>query len=183
MIWAIDQDNHDYQALSGLLGDEAITGALLQGNDLTTAQLSELASEFAAYTGENCYVSPKCTDGRSSDTLLEQHCAAGFTAVETAHAPYQNPTLYKASPETCLEGSYHYVCCPTKAIPKNCAWNGAPERSQFGCSGTCGHDQFQLNTDTYTDARGEKSCSTGHRKVRILSSSHNILLKILLVML
>ena len=31
MIWAIDEDDSNYDALSGLLGAEAMAGSLLQG--------------------------------------------------------------------------------------------------------------------------------------------------------
>lgn len=48
-------------------------------------------------------------------------------------------------------------------MPKNCQWNGAPIRSEIGCSGFCGSDQFQLNIDTYIDAVGDGPCYQGQR--------------------
>jgi hypothetical protein len=54
-------------------------------------------------------------------------------------------------------------CCPTKEMPKNCQWNGAPVRSELGCSGKCGGNQFTLNSDTFTDDKGNGQCYTGTR--------------------
>ena len=48
-------------------------------------------------------------------------------------------------------------------MPKNCEWNGAPERSEFGCDGKCGSNQFKLNQDTALDAKGEGQCFIGER--------------------
>jgi len=81
--------------------------------------------------------------------------------VSTAHAPLQKAgyTIDGA----CSEGWYRQICCPTAAMPQNCAWNGAPIRSEIGCSGFCGSDQFQLNIDTYTDADGDEECYQGQR--------------------
>jgi hypothetical protein len=164
MIWAVDQDTNDYQALAGLLGEEAMAGSLLQGGDLTTAELAALASQFAAYTGENCYATPKCTDGTSGQQGKDQTCGPGFSSVETAHNPWQNPNYTISG---CDEGWYHHICCPTAAMPQNCAWNGAPVRSEFGCSGKCGSDQFLLNTDTTIDQFGADLCYSGHRDVSL----------------
>ncbi|KAI9892808.1 MAG: hypothetical protein M1814_000967 [Vezdaea aestivalis] len=162
MVWAIDQDTLDYQALTGLLGDEALRGSLLQGGDLDDYEKSKLSSQFGAYTGQNCYVTPKCTDGTSSARGSDQICKGGFTSIETAHNPLQNSAIDNYDSH-CPTGSYHHICCPTQALPRNCKWNGAPERSAFGCDGKCGADQFRLNTDTSIDAPGKAECGTGKR--------------------
>ena len=162
MIWAIDQDTGQYDALAGLLGGDAAAGALLEGGSLSDAQKKRLAAEFGAYTGQDCFVTPKCNDGKTDyggDT--EYYCPSGYTAVSTAHEPLQRPDYYIG--DSCPEGSFRYICCPTSAMPKNCAWNGAPVRSEIGCSGFCGADQFQLNVDTYVDAAGEEPCYQGQR--------------------
>ena len=101
-----------------------------------------------------------CTDG-SSDGPSAGFCSGGYSPVSTAHAPLQAPGY--SIQGTCSEGSYRYICCPTSAMPQNCGWNGAPVRSEIGCSGSCGSDQFQLNADTYTDANGDEECYQGER--------------------
>ena len=163
MIWAIDQDTGQYDALSGLLGTDAVAGALLQGGSLSDAQKTQLANEFGAYTGQDCFVTPECNDGHTNyGSDDEYYCPSGYTAVSTAHAPLQRPDLYISS--ACPQGSFRYICCPTVSMPKNCAWNGAPVRSEIGCSGFCGSDQFQLNIDTFVDATGEEGpCYEGNR--------------------
>jgi GH18 family chitinase len=45
MIWAIDEDDPQYDALTGLLGEEAMQGSLVQGGALTNAQKITLASQ------------------------------------------------------------------------------------------------------------------------------------------
>ncbi|KAK3897425.1 hypothetical protein C8A05DRAFT_39031, partial [Staphylotrichum tortipilum] len=145
MIWAIDQDTGQYDALAGLLVAGAAAGSQLEGGSLLDAQKERLAAEFGAYTGQDCFY----------------YCPSGYTAVSTAHEPLQRPDYYIG--HSCSEGSFRYICCPSSAMPKNCAWNGAPVRSEIGCSGFCGADQFQLNIDTYIDAAGEEPCYQGQR--------------------
>ncbi|KAK0717316.1 hypothetical protein B0T26DRAFT_675641 [Lasiosphaeria miniovina] len=130
MIWAIDQDTGQYDALSGLLGAGVVANGLLQGGSLSDAQKTNLVNQFGAYTGQDCF----------------------------------RPGFYVGG--TCPEGSFRYICCPTFSMPKNCQWNGAPIRSEVGCSGFCGADQFQLNIDTYVDATADEGpCYDGHRSL------------------
>ncbi|GKZ26889.1 hypothetical protein AbraCBS73388_003278 [Aspergillus brasiliensis] len=162
MIWALDQDDGMHTALAALLGDEAIAGSLMEGGDLSDKQKEVLTDELAAYTGQNCYVTEKCTDGSSAHKNDAQYvCGTGFSSVATAHAPQQKLGYWIG--DTCDSGSYRHICCPTDAMPKNCEWTGAPVRSEFGCTGKCGSDQFQLNIDSYVDASGEEPCYQGDR--------------------
>ena len=84
-------------------------------------------------------------------------------SVSTAHSPLQAPKHDLHG--TCDEGWFRHICCPTKAMPKNCKWNGAPERSAFGCGGSCSNTQFQLNTDDFIDEKGVGDCYSGHRSL------------------
>lgn len=163
MIWAVDQDTGQYDALAGLLGGDAVAGALLEGGSLSDAQKEQLANEFGAYTGQDCFVTPECNDGTTNyGGDNEYYCPAGYTAVSTAHARLQRPDYY-ISP-TCPTGTFRYICCPTVSMPKNCQWNGAPPPGFVsGCSGFCGSDQFQLNINTYIDPMGEEACYFGNR--------------------
>lgn len=45
MIWAIDQDTGQYDALAGLLGEDALTTALLEGENLSDSQKETLANQ------------------------------------------------------------------------------------------------------------------------------------------
>lgn len=164
MVWAVDQDTLDYQALGGLLGDSSISNSLIVGGEPDAAEKAALTSAFAAYNGQNCFVTKVCTDGTQAQKGPDQVCPAGMTSVSTAHSPVQAPGLPLQG--ACSTGWYRYICCPTKAMPQNCQWNGAPQRSEFGCSGKCGSTQFALNTDTYTNAFGTGQCFTGTRNVR-----------------
>ncbi|KAF7536258.1 hypothetical protein G7054_g4665 [Neopestalotiopsis clavispora] len=164
MIWAIDQDTGQYDALAALLGEDALATALLEGGNLSDSQKETLADQFAAYTGQDCYVTEVCTDGTSGEKSSDQVCGAGYTSVTTAHSPVQ--AAGKDIKGACSKGWYRHICCPTKYMPSNCKWNGEPVRSEIGCSGFCGSDQFQLNTDTYVDATGsEGPCYQGERSL------------------
>ncbi|KAJ6024672.1 hypothetical protein N7540_005469 [Penicillium herquei] len=162
MIWALDQDDGMHTALTALLGEEALSGLLMEGGDLSDSQRKELTDQYSAYTGQNCYVTEECTDGSGSQKDNSQYvCSSGFSSVATAHAPQQKLGYWIG--ETCRSGTYRHICCPTNAMPTNCEWTGAPVRSEVGCNGKCGSDQFQLNIDSYVDAFGEEPCYQGDR--------------------
>lgn len=161
MIWDIDQDDGQYSALTALLGEEAMTDVLLRGGDLSDNQKIDLANQFAAYTGQDCFITEVCTDGSRGQLGPDQVCPGGTSSVSTAHAPLQQAG--RDIMGACSPGWYRHICCPTNAMPKNCEWNGAPVRSEVGCTGFCGSDQFELNIDTFTDAVGDSSCYQGQR--------------------
>jgi chitinase len=160
MVWALDQDNSTFGAYDGLLGD---TGELeLDGGSQTPEEQEELVNQMAAYTGQNCYVTPRCTDGSESQRGPNQVCSIAFQSVATAHAPLQLD--YGADVgNVCDKGWFKHICCPKEAAPKNCEWTGAPERNVLGCDGRCGDRQFKLNIDTAVDAKGQQMCYTGTR--------------------
>jgi chitinase len=157
MIWAIDQDDGEFNALSGLIGQDLSTLQMKGNGDGRSKKV--LADTFAAYTGQNCFVTDRCTNGEQK--FSDQICPSGYLSVETAHNPYQAGG--KSLHGDCDEGWFRHICCPKDAMPKNCEWNGAPERSEFGCAGKCGSTQFKLNQDTALDAKGEGQCFTGAR--------------------
>jgi chitinase len=72
MIWAVDQDTPDFQALAGLIGKEMLAGSLLEGGNLDSRSASALSDAFGAYTGQNCFVTPTCTDGASGQQSSDQ---------------------------------------------------------------------------------------------------------------
>jgi len=159
MIWAVDQDNGTFSAMEGLMGD--FSNLQLEGGRLSPEDAAKLAKAFSAYTGQDCFVTPRCTDGSDGQQGTDQVCGDGFLSVDTAHTPLQAPghSLHGQ----CSTGWYRHICCPKDAMPKNCAWNGAPEREVIGCGGRCGSTQFKLNEDSYIDASGQSSCYYGSR--------------------
>ena len=161
MIWAIDQDTQSHSALEGLLGD--FSSSQLEGGGLDDKTAAALSAAFGAYTGQNCFVTPTCTDGSDGQKQKDQVCPSGTTSVSTAHSPLQ-ASGYELN-GVCSTGWYRHICCPTDSMPKNCKWNGAIQRSEFGCSGKCGDNQFLLNTDNYLDAEGKGNCYSGTRNL------------------
>jgi chitinase len=159
MVWAIDQDNGEFDALTGLIGEDLFSLQMKSNEDSRSSDV--LADAFAAYTGQNCFVTDRCTDGSSHEKNPDQVCPSGYLSVSTAHNPLQ--ATNKERHGDCDEGWYRQICCPKDAMPKSCEWNGAPERSEFGCDGKCGSNQFKLNQDTALDAKGEGQCFTGAR--------------------
>ncbi len=160
MVWALNQDNGNFDAYNGLLGD--VSNLELDGGGQTAEEQEELARQMAAYTGQNCYVTSRCTDGSSGQQGPNQVCSVAFQSVATAHAPLQLQFGSDVG-NKCDKGWFKHICCPRKAAPKNCEWIGAPERNALGCDGRCGRTQFKLNTDTAVDAKGNAMCYTGTR--------------------
>lgn len=138
----------------------------LQNTGLDPGEAEQLSFDLSAWTGELCYTTPTCTDGTRSERGPDQVCQSGYTAVEMAHSPVQKNADFSMHGE-CAGDWWRYICCPTKAMPQNCEWVGAPERSVFGCDRGCGDSQFELNYDTYIDAKGHGDCYSGARSVNI----------------
>ncbi|KAF7176523.1 hypothetical protein CNMCM7691_002841 [Aspergillus felis] len=163
MVWSIDLDTQDHQAMTGLFGEKAMEGALVD-TGLDPEEAGQLAFDLSAWTGELCYTTPTCTDGTRGERGPDQVCQSGYTPVDMAHSPIQKNGDFSMHGE-CSENWWRYICCPTKAMPQNCEWVGAPERSAFGCDRGCGASQFELNYDTYTDAKGHGNCYSGARSL------------------
>lgn len=161
-VWSLDLDTSDWQGLTAIVGEAAMVHGFVD-DQLSPDDRKHLVDDLAAYTGQNCYVTQSCNDGTSTNPLAS--CGPGYMSVETGHYPQQIDQRLPLA--ECKEGEYHHVCCPTGAMPQNCKWQGAPERSAFGCDGasSCGADQFELTRDTFVDAEGEGSCYTGFRGV------------------
>lgn len=127
MIWSLDLDTTDYEAMRALLGDNAMDNALTD-TSLDPAEKGQLVDDLAAYTGQNCYVTPECTDGTPATKKPGQVCMGGYAPVEVGHFPLQMQVTTQVIP--CKMGQWHQICCPTKATPKNCEWVGALKRSE-----------------------------------------------------
>jgi hypothetical protein len=175
MIWAIDQDTEDFKALSTLLGDEFVTGALLEGGSLSEHEKKALAEELGGLTGDGCYVTMSCA-GENSEQNKFNTCRNGDIAIEKLHSPGGNPAnAYGSSNllhevESCAKGQYKTVCCSAKSPAVNCKWQGAPERSSIYCSGgleqeTCGKGRYELTTDRFISHLGGSSCASGLRSL------------------
>jgi hypothetical protein len=166
MIWTIDQDTEQHDALSALLGDEASEGALLKGGELDDSEKAQLSIEFAAYTGQNCFVTSRCTNGSPEQSGSREMCPGGYASIATAHAPLQAPHPLAAPLEgDCLEGSYRHICCPVGHMPQSCNWEGTPASNDIHCSGHCGPTQFELAIDRFNSPSGNAACYQSHRSL------------------
>ena len=173
MIWAIDHDTPDFQALSGLLGDEFVQGALIEGGTMGDAEREALAEKLGGLTGDSCYVTMGCSGPGSNNKFAT--CKAGHFAQNKVHSPGGNPTnVYKTAllheVESCPKGQWKTVCCPAKSPAINCKWVGAPERSSIYCDGgreeeTCGAGRYELVTDRYMASTGGAVCASGARSL------------------
>ncbi|KAI6779878.1 uncharacterized protein J7T54_001966 [Emericellopsis cladophorae] len=83
MIWSIDQDTAQYDALHGLLG-ELSTGGLDGSTDDET-----LSDFYGQFTGQDCMVTVRCSSGSMSETHEDYDCPSGYRGVTLAHNPVQ----------------------------------------------------------------------------------------------
>ncbi|KAK3395032.1 hypothetical protein B0H63DRAFT_533483 [Podospora didyma] len=151
MIWAIDQDTSQWDAMSGLFGDYSMTE--LEGLGKNSAE--KLHDLFGQFNGQDCFVTERCTDGSDKQKGDQQVCPDGYGSVETAHSPYQRHGRDLFG--TCEKGWFRHICCPKKAMPHNCDWSTS-------CNvGKCDKGKFKLNTDPFRDAEGNDVCSRGTR--------------------
>jgi hypothetical protein len=158
-IWTLDYDTSDFQALTSLIGEEAMVHAIVE-DALYPEERAQLVNDLAPYTGQNCYVTQGCTDGSNTDSF--SNCGPGYSSIATGHAPLQiNQQMAVAS---CPDGQWHQVCCPTNHMPKSCKWQGAPIRSEVGCTTGCDSSQYELTRDGFVAATGG-SCYQGERSV------------------
>ncbi|KAL1591786.1 hypothetical protein SLS60_011785 [Paraconiothyrium brasiliense] len=104
MIWAIDQDTEDFQALSALLGDEFVSDALTDGGVLGEDEKEGLAEELGGLTGDSCYVTMGCSGPDSGDSKFGS-CDKGDVAIERLHAPGGHPSNVYKSPLLAQEAS------------------------------------------------------------------------------
>lgn len=163
MIWAVDQDTYDWQALGALLG-ESVSGAdVLVGGGSD----KELATAYSAYTGEDCYVTGCFDNGKGQ-------CKSGYSVLEYVHdgayGVIQDPDgdLCESGDEP--NGQYRMICCPTEAMPEGCSWSGDDTTYGGGlCSGGtsafCGSDKFELIQDGWTKRTGGTKCVAGARSL------------------
>ncbi|KAJ3495219.1 hypothetical protein NLG97_g3552 [Lecanicillium saksenae] len=163
MIWAVDLDTSDYQAMTALMGDELMAGAL--DGRLDPKDKAHLAQDLAAWTGQDCYVESQCASQKEIWAEGKARCEAGFMPIAHGHSPVQiNARHLRDTFESCKEGEFKQICCPIKSTPHHCKWNGAPS-SGNECTKGCGSTEFELTSDPFTDREGTNRCSKGSRSL------------------
>ncbi|EHL01782.1 putative endochitinase [Glarea lozoyensis 74030] len=50
-------------------------------------------------------------------------------------------------------------------LPRNCDWEGIPQKDIMGCKRGCGPSQFELTNDAYIDKFGLKECGVGSKSI------------------
>ena len=168
MVWALDQDTYDWQALTALLGKDVSDAALLEGGSENPLSANETAHAFNQYTGTDCYVTG-CVDYNTGS------CKAGYSVLDYVHrASYGTITdpddhLCKTGDTTEYEDSdseYRLICCPTDAMP-TCQWTGGSSDGMCtgGKSDTCGSDEFEIVKDSFSDRTGATECMINSRSL------------------
>ncbi|RMJ27114.1 Glycosyl hydrolases family 18 [Aspergillus sp. HF37] len=164
MIWALDQDTYDWQALSGLIGEDVDGNGLLSGGTLSDSEQEDRSDELSAYTGADCYVS-ECVDWSSGQ------CKPGYSVLDYVHSAslgvIENPDdeLCHSGEEGDEDAQYRLICCPTDSMPKGCFWKGADEFGLCTGGGNCGADKFELVADSYNDRTGDIRCLINKRSL------------------
>ncbi|KAK9413532.1 hypothetical protein SUNI508_11854 [Seiridium unicorne] len=167
MIWALDQDTYDWQALSALLDVEVDGSNLLEGGSESEVSQKQLATDYSAYTGASCYVSGCFDSGKGQ-------CKTGYSVLDYVHAGAYG-VIEKPDDDLCDvgdegEGQYRLICCPTEAMPEGCSWSGDDTLYGDGlCAGGtsdfCGTGKFELIQDGWTKRTGGTKCVAGARSL------------------
>ncbi|KAI0132937.1 glycoside hydrolase family 18 protein [Xylariales sp. AK1849] len=120
MIWSVDQDTADFDALTGLLGKELPTFF-----ELTEASTA-VAGNWASQNGQDC---------KMTDCLEDSE--VGSWGSSWALAP--NGGAFK---DTCGSSKNKYIICPTSAMPSTCQWRGG--ETGAACHGQCHSGEVTL---------------------------------------
>ncbi|KAI1798649.1 chitotriosidase-1 [Daldinia bambusicola] len=129
MIWSVDQDDNDFSALSGLIGQSLPTYA----ENLKRTSVAD-AGHWTSVNGQKCTVSD-CEGASWSPP-------AGYTI-----AP--NGKFQDRCRKDSLGQMYKYVLCPTTALPQSCTWRGSGS-----CHGQCHEGEVTLAHSPH----GSESC-------------------------
>jgi hypothetical protein len=120
MIWSVDQDDTNFDALRGLLGKDIPTFS-----ELEVASTS-VAGSWASQNGQDC---------KETDCLSDSE--VGSWGSSFAIAP--NGGAFK---DTCGSGKNKYIICPIDAMPSTCQWRGG--ETGRSCHGQCHTDEVTL---------------------------------------
>ncbi|KEY73414.1 hypothetical protein S7711_06834 [Stachybotrys chartarum IBT 7711] len=85
MIWAIDQDTGNFDAMGQLFGD--YTNLELDG--LNNNSVEDLSDLFGQFIGQDYFVTECCTKDGDDKNGPDQVCPNSFRPVSTAHNAYQ----------------------------------------------------------------------------------------------
>ncbi|KAJ5094625.1 CAZyme family GH18, partial [Penicillium angulare] len=168
MIWALDQDTYDWQALTALLDKDVSDDSLLEAGSENPLSANATAHAYNQYTGTDCYITG-CVDYNTGS------CKSGYSVLDYVHrASYGTITdpddhLCKTGDTTEYEDSdseYRLICCPTNAMP-TCQWTGGSSDGMCtgGKSDTCGTDEFKIVKDSYSDRTGATECMVNSRSL------------------
>lgn len=114
MIWSIDQDDKQFSALTGLLGQS------LQGYSelLRRAEVTD-AGKWTSINGQKCIM---------TDCGLPANCPAGYGLAPNGGG----------FDDTCGGSKYKVICCPLDAMPSSCLWRGGEKSTgRPSCHGQC----------------------------------------------
>ncbi|KAF8449898.1 hypothetical protein BDZ91DRAFT_702718 [Kalaharituber pfeilii] len=155
MIWAIDLDTYDHQALEGLLGR----------NRNIASDRTYNHQDFGRFTGEDCYVT-ECVSKKAT-------CKPGYNVLEYVHDPVRKLTQ---GTKECDEGDWRLICCPSKAMPVSCEWTEHLEFLIGFCfyGYNCDEQSFSLMKDNYDNKEGSRICFPGKRDLCCLADNSNL---------
>ncbi|GKT51071.1 killer toxin subunits alpha/beta [Colletotrichum spaethianum] len=132
MIWAVDLDDNDFSALSGLTGQSLASFEL----NLKRTATAETA-HWSTVNGQQCII---------SDCLEKPDVPAGYAIAPNGKF---RDKCWWSSPVTGNVPLHKYIYCPVNAMPQSCEWRG---------SGSC-HGQCHEGEVTVTHSpHGSESC-------------------------
>ncbi|KAH6871039.1 hypothetical protein B0T10DRAFT_417778 [Thelonectria olida] len=143
MIWAIDLDDDDFTALSGLVGKEVGESLSIDKGDTVSKRTGD---SWSSDSGQDCYATSCGDDCKSSESTLEEYSS------------------------TCGGGKKKKICCPRARTPRSCQWRGGESGS--ACHGQCHEAELSIVRDKHgslTCSSGKQVyCCTSERYQEVL---------------
>ncbi|GAB1527685.1 hypothetical protein RhiTH_010873 [Rhizoctonia solani] len=138
LIWAIDQDTGNYDAINALGSTVGVQNTKLAIKANGQKNVKEIDNLQGTCRHTTCSKNPSCP--------------SGFSAIATGSKPDKLTAQ-------CPKGQKQLICCPSNNMPQSCRWAGDPPNCRT--KGYCNSDEEEVTRDKY--GSGSSMCTQGDR--------------------
>ncbi|KAG8703974.1 hypothetical protein FRC09_003842, partial [Ceratobasidium sp. 395] len=138
LIWAIDQDTGDYDAINALTSTVGVQNTKLAIKADGQKNVKDIDTLKATCRHTACAKDPKCP--------------SGFSAIATGSKPDKLTAQ-------CSKGQKQLICCPSNNMPDSCRWAG--DSPNCRPKGQCNTNEEEITRDKY--GSGSSMCTQGDK--------------------